>query len=188
MTTFAKDIPGDFYALLGVAPTADQETIRQAYLSEIKAWHPDKNPDNLARAEEMTKTLNEAYFTLNDPGRRKQYDRLRRFTQGKQFDDHLNEEIFRQKMAQASPVFKHLKRHVAELYSLFVDAVKNKYPLNAARLGIIGSGLLYFVLPVDFIPDFIPFGGFVDDLSILTMIIGSLQNELAAYRLWKQQD
>jgi len=181
-----SDFP-DYYELLGVSPEADEKTLRRGYLARLKAWHPDKNAADTARAEEMTKTLNEAYYVLRDPGRRRQYDRMRRFTRGKQWNEYLNEAAFGQKMKQAGPVFRHLRHNVRELYNLFVDAVKKRYPLNSTRLGIIGSGLLYFILPADFIPDFIPVGGLLDDLAILTLVMNSLQEELTSYRLWKNR-
>lgn len=182
------NIPRDFYQLLDVSPEADQETIRNAYLTKLKQWHPDKNPGAGADAEEMAKALNQAWETLKEPGQRKQYDRMRRFTKDKNFDDYINDEAFQQAMNRAAPVFKDLLKNARELYSLFSDAVKKRYPLNASRLGLIGGGLLYFILPADLIPDFLPLGGFLDDMSVLTMIVKSLQNELTAYRKFKGSD
>ncbi|MFO8047467.1 MAG: DnaJ domain-containing protein [Desulfosudaceae bacterium] len=187
MTQFTESVFRDFYEVLGVSPKADEAVIRQAYLARLKAWHPDKNPGSPEKAGEMTKILNEAYFVLSDSERRKQYDRMRRFTRGKNFYDYLNDKSFADKMKQAAPVFKNLQDNVRELYSLFVDAAKNRYKLNPARLGIVGSGLLYFIIPTDFIPDFIPMFGMLDDLSILTLVMNSLQEELSAYRLWKKR-
>jgi len=53
-------------------------------------------------------------------------------------------------------------------------------------LGIIGGGLLYFIIPMDLIPDIIPFIGLLDDVAVLTTIINSLQGELIEYRTWKK--
>ncbi len=180
------NIPQDLYQLLGVSPDAEVEAIRSAYLTRLKQWHPDKNPGAGADAEEMTKALNQAWETLQDPQLRKQYDRMRRYTKDKNFDDYINDEAFQKTMNRAAPVFRDLLNNVRELYSLFSDAVKKRYPLNPSRLGLIGGGLLYFILPADLIPDFLPLGGFLDDMSVLTMIVKSLQNELAVYRQWKK--
>jgi uncharacterized membrane protein YkvA (DUF1232 family) len=51
---------------------------------------------------------------------------------------------------------------------------------------MIGGGLLYFILPVDLIPDFIPIVGYLDDLAVLTTIMNSLKGEINAYRNWKE--
>ncbi len=52
-------------------------------------------------------------------------------------------------------------------------------------MAMIGGGLLYFILPADLIPDFIPVIGYLDDLAILTTIMNSLQKEISDYRIWK---
>jgi uncharacterized membrane protein YkvA (DUF1232 family) len=51
---------------------------------------------------------------------------------------------------------------------------------------MIGGGLLYFILPADLIPDFIPLVGYLDDLAVLTTIMNSLKGELNTYRSWKE--
>ena len=51
---------------------------------------PDKNIDRIKEAEETTKILNQAFYILSDPERRKQYDRVLRYTRGKDFGKILN--------------------------------------------------------------------------------------------------
>jgi len=175
-----------YYQILGVAPDAAAEEIKQAYRHKLKQWHPDKNADRLADAEEQTKILNQAYFILRDAERRSQYDKVLRYSRGADLDSLLNERKFRQKVEKASPALKVILRNVKELYTLFVDSVKGRYHLNTVTLGIIGGGLLYFILPMDLVPDYIPLVGFLDDLAVLTTIIHSLEQELEDYRNWKK--
>lgn len=66
----------DLYAVLGVAPDADDATIKAAYRKLARAYHPDKNPGD-AKAEERFKEVNSAYQVLGDPEQRRQYDALR---------------------------------------------------------------------------------------------------------------
>ena len=176
----------NYYELLGLNSKASQEEIRMAYRNKLKEWHPDKNPDCIKEAEEITKTLNYAYYILGDPERRKNYDRMLRFTQGKEFGKYVNEKAFRDKIKKASPVLKEILENVRELYSLFNDGIKGRYKLHPLTLSVIGGGLLYFIFPFDFIPDVIPFIGFLDDLAILTTIVNALQGELLQYRDWKK--
>jgi len=178
----------NYYELLGVDPKAGSDEIRQAYREKLKEWHPDKNPDRIDEAEEITKTFNAAYHILSDPERRKNYDRMLRFTKKKDFDRYVNDETFWKNIEKAAPALKQILENVRDLYSLFSDAVKGRYKLHPVTMGIIGGGLLYFIIPTDFIPDFIPFVGLLDDFAILTTIINSLQGELMAYRIWKKND
>jgi curved DNA-binding protein len=66
----------DYYAVLGVAPDADEQTIKQAYRKLARQYHPDINPGD-KEAEERFKEINEAYQALGDAERRRKYDELR---------------------------------------------------------------------------------------------------------------
>lgn len=66
----------DFYEVLEVSPDAGPEEIKAAFRRLSKKYHPDANP---ARATgERFKQVSEAYATLSDPDRRREYDRMRR--------------------------------------------------------------------------------------------------------------
>ncbi|MDE3155543.1 MAG: J domain-containing protein [Acidobacteriota bacterium] len=65
----------DYYATLGVAKTATEKEIKQAYRKLARKYHPDVNPGDKA-AESKFKEINEAYEVLGDPAKRKKYDEL----------------------------------------------------------------------------------------------------------------
>lgn len=71
----------DFYAVLGVAKDADAATIKKAYRTLAKTYHPDRNPDDAAAAEKF-KNIGEAYAVLSDPKERQQYDAIRAMAGG----------------------------------------------------------------------------------------------------------
>jgi molecular chaperone DnaJ len=63
----------DYYEVLGVDRTADNEEIKKAYRKLALKFHPDRNPNDKA-AEEKFKELGEAYEALSDPQSRAAYD------------------------------------------------------------------------------------------------------------------
>lgn len=52
-------------------------------------------------------------------------------------------------------------------------------------LMIIGA-LIYFMMPLDLIPDFIPVTGFADDISILFLVFGSINQDIEAFLEFEQ--
>jgi hypothetical protein len=64
----------DYYAVLGLPPSADDATIRLAYRRLARRYHPDiAGDENL----HLMQALNQAYQTLSDPERRRLYDASR---------------------------------------------------------------------------------------------------------------
>jgi curved DNA-binding protein CbpA len=66
----------DFYAILGVTPTASPNALREAYTRLAKQFHPDIHPDQPEFGERF-KSITEAYAVLRNPSSRAKYDRLR---------------------------------------------------------------------------------------------------------------
>jgi len=66
----------DYYAILGVAPTATAKEVTSAYRKLARQFHPDANPGD-ATAEERFKAISAAYDVVGDEARRKEYDQVR---------------------------------------------------------------------------------------------------------------
>lgn len=88
----------NFYDTLGVAETASEKEIKEAFKSLAKKHHPDRGGD-----EKKFKEINEAYDTLKNPEKRQEYDAIRRYGQraggaGSGFNynsnDFFSEDIF----------------------------------------------------------------------------------------------
>ena len=63
----------DFYEILGVAKNATQDEIKKAYRKLAMEYHPDRNKWDKQK-EEKFKEINEAYSTLSDEQKRRNYD------------------------------------------------------------------------------------------------------------------
>ncbi|KAL2123050.1 hypothetical protein VTJ04DRAFT_3505 [Mycothermus thermophilus] len=80
----SKSSPPNYYAILEVSETASTKQIREAYKRAALKTHPDRLPQNHPDRASRTRRfqlVNDAYFVLADPARRREYDyHRRRFT------------------------------------------------------------------------------------------------------------
>ncbi|WP_416422972.1 YkvA family protein [Pseudomonas sp. App30] len=82
--------------------------------------------------------------------------------------------------------FSELKANVRLLQALCLAYWRGEYrAINPRSLVMIVAGLLYFVSPIDAIPDWIPGIGLLDDIAVLAWVVNSLEKELAAFKAWR---
>lgn len=58
--------------------------------------------------------------------------------------------------------------------------------LSVRTLASLAAALIYVLSPVDVIPDFIPGIGLIDDAAVLALLLHSIAQDLAAFRVWEQ--
>jgi uncharacterized membrane protein YkvA (DUF1232 family) len=49
----------------------------------------------------------------------------------------------------------------------------------------IVAGIIYFLMPIDLIPDFIPFTGFIDDFTVIMLISNAFKQDIEEFELWE---
>lgn len=72
------------------------------------------------------------------------------------------------------------------MINLVIDYVKGDYkdvPWNI--IAAITGAIIYFVSPIDVIPDFIPVVGYADDLAVIKFALDIAGDDLKKYKQWK---
>ena len=101
----------DYYRDLGLRRGASQADIKAAYREGAKKYHPDKNKE--PGADQRFKAVAEAYETLSDVDKRRQYDMYgddyenvaKQREQQQQRQQHFYDPFSRQRRPQATPIF-----------------------------------------------------------------------------------
>ena len=72
------------------------------------------------------------------------------------------------------------------LFAVLKDYWKKEYrEIPWGSIAAIVAALLYVFSPIDFIPDFIPGIGLVDDALIVAACLSLVESDLQAYKKWK---
>lgn len=90
--------------------------------------------------------------------------------------DRTQRKIKNDKSVKATGV---LLKNVRLLFRMVRD---RSFDMSWATRGAILGALLYFIMPIDATPDFIPVLGYVDDAAILGLVIRKLADEILRYK------
>lgn len=72
------------------------------------------------------------------------------------------------------------------MFQLVGDWVKGDYKeIPAGSIAAIIGALIYFLSPIDAIPDFIPVVGYIDDVFVLGLALKLVSSDLQKYEQWK---
>jgi len=84
---------------------------------------------------------------------------------------------------QVSEFFEKVKTMLRMLRA-YISGEYRQIPWKSLLM-IIGS-LIYFLMPIDLIPDFIPITGFADDISIIFLVFNSINEDINAFLEYEQ--
>lgn len=80
-----------------------------------------------------------------------------------------------------------LKEDVRLLQALCLAYWRGEYrAISTKSMVTVIAGLMYFLSPLDAIPDFIPLFGMLDDIAVLAWVMNTLGAELNAFRAWRE--
>ena len=75
------------------------------------------------------------------------------------------------------------------LWALLKDYYNKVYPNAPWKLvAAIGFAVAYLVSPIDVIPDFIPFAGFIDDASVFALVVKGFESDITDYKNWLKKN
>lgn len=77
-----------------------------------------------------------------------------------------------------------IKTSFALIHDWYTGAY-DKIPMR--MIASLAAALLYFVSPLDLVPDWIPFAGLLDDAAVLGAVFNLSAVDLNAYRRWKSR-
>ena len=85
-----------------------------------------------------------------------------------------------------SPTFKRLVEPVSVFIRMIKAHFNGTHKLAGSTVGLILLGLIYFLSPIDIIPDFLGFVGFADDISVVLAIYAKLKDEVSDFLEWER--
>lgn len=81
-------------------------------------------------------------------------------------------------------------RKLIEPLTIFTRMIKahfnGSHKLSKSTLGLVIMAMVYFLSPIDMIPDFLGFFGFADDLSVILAIYAKIQDEISDFLDWEK--
>ena len=88
------------------------------------------------------------------------------------------------KAKHATPLYD-LRNNLPLFFGIIKDWINGNYTkVPTGSLIAIFIALIYFVSPVDVIPDFLP-AGLIDDAFVVSLVARQVSNDLEKYRKWK---
>ena len=90
------------------------------------------------------------------------------------------------RVAENSERLTEIKTELVLLFELVGAWVSGAYrSVSIATIVSILAAIIYFVVPLDLIPDFILGLGMLDDVAVIGYVVNSLREEISNFSAWK---
>jgi uncharacterized membrane protein YkvA (DUF1232 family) len=89
------------------------------------------------------------------------------------------------KKEQLEVVWTHLSASF-RLIKAYANGTYRKIPWRSVAM--IVASIVYFVWPIDSLPDFIPFFGYLDDVSLLGWMVKTFSSDIDAFVEWESSE
>ena len=104
------------------------------------------------------------------------------------FRDDIGDTIGQEKKAERMAKKGFLSQYWQDIKTSFA-LLKDWYMGNHTKIPFrmvasIAGAMLYLISPLDIMPDWVPFGGLLDDALVLAAIFALSRSDLEAYTIW----
>lgn len=133
-----------------------------------------KTSQNKVISGTVEKTRSKAEQYIRDPERSRQL-----------LDDALKKA--RQKQKNKGPL-EEIWGSLTAFFRLMQAYIRREYtdiPLGSIVMVVVA--VLYFVSPVDLVPDVIPFAGFIEDSAVIVFVLGQIKSDLDKFLSWEEE-
>ncbi|WP_462411679.1 YkvA family protein [Neobacillus sp. Marseille-QA0830] len=122
-----------------------------------------------------------------EDGYKKYESKASEYLNDKEKADGLLKEAI-QKANQKKGALSNVWEKLQLLFEVLRAWIKGDYKEIPTRsIVMIIAGILYFVSPVDLVPDFIAGLGLVDDATVIGFILKQITKDLEKFKLWKER-
>ena len=79
-------------------------------------------------------------------------------------------------------------KDLSDLLRLLKSFAKGEYKYLPWRSLVMAiAAVLYFISPLDLIPDFLPFGGLADDVTIIGLVAKAIRRDMEDFFVWEEE-
>ena len=105
-------------------------------------------------------------------------------------DDKATDKVLRDAEQKAKAQGERLREVSQDLHTLFrliaawSKGNYKKVPIQTILFAI--AAVVYFVNPFDALPDYIPFLGYIDDITLVGFVVRSIRSDIREFLVWEK--